>query len=343
MTVITTLIIIAVLILVHEWGHFIVARRIGIPVYEFSLGFGYKLFSFKKDGVEYSLRLIPLGGFVRMAGEEPGDHSDPNGFSNRTPLEKMGVAFAGPFMNFILAVLIFVYIYTFIGIPHASNEPVLGKVIAGKPAYEAGLRENDRIIEVNGEKIKTWEEFTRKIASTPEGAYVELLVQRHDNLLTVRLKPEKSGTSGTPIIGVMNKLIYTKQNVWDAVVIGLKQTYQLTVLLLSGLWLMITGGASAADLAGPVGITKLVGEAAQVGTVFLLSFTAFLSINLGILNLLPIPALDGSRIVFALVELIRKKPMEPDKEGFIHWLGFIFLMLLIIIVTYNDIVKLIKG
>ncbi|SHG57089.1 site-2 protease. Metallo peptidase. MEROPS family M50B [Thermosyntropha lipolytica DSM 11003] len=343
MTIITTLIIIAVLILVHEWGHFIVARRIGIPVYEFSLGFGYKLFSFNKDGVEYSLRLIPLGGFVRMAGEEPGDHSDPNGFSSRTPGEKMSVAFAGPFMNFILAVLIFVYIYTFIGIPHASDEPVLGKVIAGKPAYEAGLRADDRIVEVNGEKINTWEEFTRKIAATPEGDYVELLVQRGEKFITVKVKPIRNESSGVPIIGVMNKITYTKQNIIDSIAIGLKQTYQLTVLLLSGLWLMITGGASAADLAGPVGITKLVGEAAQVGTVFLLSFTAFLSINLGILNLLPIPALDGSRIVFALVELVRGKPIEPDKEGFIHWLGFIFLMLLIIIVTYNDIVKLIKG
>lgn len=343
MTVITTLIIIAVLILVHEWGHFIVARRIGIPVYEFSLGFGYKLFSFKKEGVEYSLRLIPLGGFVRMAGEEPGDHSDPNGFSNRTPLEKMGVAFAGPFMNFILAVLIFVYIYTFIGIPHASDEPVLGKVIAGKPAYKAGLKENDRIIEVNGERIKTWEEFTEKVASTPEGSYVYLLVKRQNEFINVKVKPIRNEANGTPIIGVMNKMTYTRQNIIDSIAIGLKQTYQLTVLLLSGLWLMITGGASAADLAGPVGITKLVGEAAQVGTVFLLSFTAFLSINLGILNLLPIPALDGSRIVFALLELIRKKPIEPDKEGFIHWLGFIFLMLLIIIVTYNDIVKLIRG
>lgn len=343
MTVITTLIIIAVLILVHEWGHFITARRIGIPVHEFSLGFGYKLFSVNKNGVEYSLRLIPLGGFVRMAGEEPGDHSDPNGFSNRTPLEKIRVAFAGPFMNFVLAILIFVYIYAFIGIPHASEEPIVGKVVAGKPAYNAGLRENDRIVKVNGEEIKTWEEFTKKIAATPEGNYLNLLVQRKDNFINIKVKPEKNEANGTPVIGVMSKLNYTKQSIFDAVVIGLKQTYQLTVLLLSGLWLMITGGASTADLAGPVGITKLVGEAAQVGTVFLLSFTAFLSINLGILNLLPIPALDGSRIVFAFIEWVRKKPIEPDKEGFIHWLGFIFLMLLIIIVTYNDIVKLIRG
>ncbi|WP_296865067.1 RIP metalloprotease RseP [Thermosyntropha sp.] len=343
MTVITTLIIIAVLILVHEWGHFITARRIGIPVHEFSLGFGYKLFSIEKDGVEYSLRLIPLGGFVRMAGEEPGDHSDPNGFSNRTPLEKIRVAFAGPFMNFVLAILIFIYIYTFIGVPHASNEPVIGKVIVGKPAYEAGLRENDLVLEANGDKVRTWEEFTKKIAATPEGAYLKLLIKRDGELINIKVRPEKNETSGGPAIGVMSKLEYTKQNIFKSILIGLQQTYQLTLLLLAGLWTMITGGASAADLAGPVGITRLVGEAAQVGTVFLLSFTAFLSINLGILNLLPIPALDGSRIVFAIIEWIRKKPIEPDKEGFIHWLGFIFLMILIIIVTYNDIVRLIRG
>jgi regulator of sigma E protease len=124
---------------------------------------------------------------------------------------------------------------------------------------------------------------------------------------------------------------------------GLSQTYTMTVMLLQALWMLITGGASVNDLAGPVGITKLVGDVAQIGSVFVLNFAAFLSINLGLINLLPIPALDGSKIVFSLVEAVRRKPIDPEKEGFIHWVGFMFLMLLIILVTYNDIVRLIKG
>ncbi len=340
MSVIITLLIIAVLVLVHEWGHFITARRIGIPVHEFALGFGYKLFSIKKDGVEYSIRLIPLGGFVRMAGEELGDLSEPSGYSNRTPLEKIRVAFAGPFMNFVLAVLVFIYIYTFIGIPHSTDEPILGKVMEDKPAYAGGLRENDRVIEINGIKVNTWNDFTQHIVQTEKGASMEMLVERNGQMQTFTIKPEPNESNGQPAIGVLSKLIYEKQNILTSIVFGLQQTYELTLLLLAGLWTMITGGASMQDLAGPVGITKLVGEAAEIGIVYLLNFAAFLSINLGILNLLPIPALDGSKIVFATIEGIRRKPIEPEKEGFIHWLGFLFLMLLIVVVTYNDIIKL---
>ena len=342
-TILITLLIIAVLILVHEWGHFITARKIGIPVWEFSIGFGPKIYGRKKDGVEYSLRLIPLGGYVRMAGEEPGDANDPEGFNNRTPLEKMGVAFAGPFMNFVLALLIFVYIYSVVGIPRVSDQPIIGQVVVNTPAEKGGLQANDLVLQANNKDIKTWDEFTVAISSTPEGQPLNLTVERNKKVINLSIIPVKNETTGKPSIGVMSALAYDKQGIISAIKIGFQQTYELTVLLLSSLGILISGGASVNDLAGPVGITKLIGEAAQAGMVLLLSFTAFLSINLGILNLLPIPALDGSRIVFALVEAIRRKPLEPEKEGFIHWLGFLFLITLMILVTYNDIVRLIKG
>lgn len=343
MTAVITLVIIAILILAHEWGHFITARRIGIPVYEFSLGFGYKLFSVNKNGVEYSLRLIPLGGYVRMSGEEPGDMDDPEGFSNRTPLEKIRVAFAGPFMNFVLALLIFIYSYTVIGIPETSNDPVIGKVIANKPAEQAGLKNGDRILEVNGKEIDTWLEFTEAISSSKAREKIALSVERGEEIMNIDIIPEKNSATGNVAIGVLSPMTFHKQNILDSIKIGLQQTYELTIALLAGLWLMISGGASAADLAGPVGIVRLVGETAQIGTIFLLNFAAFLSINLGILNLLPIPALDGSKIVFAIIEWVRRRPIDPNKEGFIHWLGFVFLMLLIVFVTYNDIIRWIKG
>ncbi|NLJ72594.1 MAG: RIP metalloprotease RseP [Syntrophomonadaceae bacterium] len=344
MSIIYTLLIIAVLVLAHEWGHFIVARRIGIPVHEFALGFGYKLFSVTKNGVEYSFRLIPLGGFVRMAGEDYGDDfTDAAGYSSRTPLEKISVAFAGPFMNFVLAIVIFIIIYAFVGIPNPTEAPILGQVMEDKPAYSAGLLENDKITEVAGVKVNSWQEFTDIISTTEAGTSLEILVNRNNELITVVVIPEFDKGSNSTIIGVLPLVNYDKQSILTAIGLGLQQTYELTTLLLAALWTLVTGGASMQDLAGPVGITKLVGEVAQIGWIFLLNFAAFLSINLGILNLLPIPALDGSKIVFATIEGVRKKPISPEKEGFIHWLGFLFLMLLIVVVTYNDILRLFKG
>jgi len=343
MTILISILIIAVLILFHETGHFLAARRIGIPVYEFSIGFGYKIISWRKDGVDYSIRIFPLGGFVRMAGEEPGDRDDPNGYSHRTPLEKIRVSFAGPFMNFVLALLIFIYSYAFIGIPRTTDEPIIGRVFDGQPAENAGILAGDRVLAINGQEVATWDEFTTILAAQPAGTAVEMEIERGGKNTELLVTPEINTTTGTPAIGVLSNIVYEKQGLLTAVKIGVVQTYELTLVLLGGLWTMVSGGASSAEIAGPVGIVGLIGDAAQVGTVFLLSFAAFLSINLGILNLLPIPALDGSRIVFAVVEAIRRKPVQPEKEGFIHWLGFMFLMALIVLVTFNDIMKFIKG
>jgi regulator of sigma E protease len=342
-TILITLLIIAVLILVHEWGHFIVARKIGIPVWEFSMGFGPRIYGWKKDGVEYSVRLIPLGGYVRMAGEELGDENDPEGFNNRTPLEKMAVGFAGPFMNFVMALLIFVYVYSVVGVPQASDQPLIGQVIAETPAEKAGLKANDLVIQVNHKDVETWGEFTTGIAAAQSGEPLPLKVKRDQQVLDLEVIPIQNESSDKPSIGVMGAITYDKQGIVNAIKIGFEQTYELTVLLLSGLGMLFSGGASVNDLAGPVGITKMIGEVAQVGPVLLLSFTAFLSINLGVLNLLPIPALDGSKIVFALIEAVRRKPLEPEKEGFVHWLGFLFLISLMVLVTYNDIIRLLKG
>ena len=343
LTVVLALIIIAILILVHEWGHFMAARRIGIPVYEFSLGFGTRLFSKKKDGVEYSLRLIPLGGYVRMAGEEPGDSDDPNGFNHRTPLEKMAVSFAGPFMNFVLAIIIFIYTFAVIGVGQPVDKAILGEVIKDKPAYQAGLQSGDKILAVNQQKVSSWEGFVGVIQNEPAGQPIQLTIERKGKTRELTVTPTVNESTGKSILGVYSQIEYKRQGIITAIKMGFIQTYQMTVLLLQGLGLLISGGASASDLAGPVGIASMVGEAARGGMVYLLSFTAFLSINLGILNLLPIPALDGSRFVFAIVEAIRRKPMDPEREGFIHWIGFLFLMGLIVLATYNDIVRLIKG
>ena len=343
MTIIIAIIILAVLILAHELGHFVVARRIGIPVHEFSLGFGHKLFSTKKDGVEYSLRLIPLGGFVRMAGEEPGDMNNPEGFNNRKPWEKMAVAFAGPFMNFVLAIFIFIYTFAVIGVAQPMDAAIVGEVMKGKPAAAAGLKTNDRILSVNDTNIDSWEQFVNTIKQNDVGAPLEVEIDRGGAVSSITLRSVQDESTGNPIVGVYPQIEFERQGILDAIKLGFIQTYHMTILLLGGLGMLFTGAVSTSELAGPVGITNMVGEAARGGIVYLLSFTAFLSINLGIINLLPIPALDGSRIGFAVLEAVRRKPMDPEKEGFIHWIGFLFLMLIIVFATYNDIVRLFKG
>jgi len=342
-TILITLAIIAVLILVHEFGHFIVARRIGIPVWEFSLGFGPRLLGTKRNGTEYSIRAIPLGGYVRMAGEEPGDADDPNGYNRRTPLEKMRVAFAGPFMNLVAAMLIFVYIYSVTGVQESAHTSVIGQVLAGKPAQQAGLKSGDKVVAINGSKMGSWEDLTAAIEKNPKGNTLKVSIDRAGKPLDLKVTPIFNKSLNKNYIGIKPVITYKKMGIAEAVKNGFQRTWEFTVILLSGIGLLVSGGASMGDLAGPVGITKMVGEVASVGWSELLAFSAFLSINLGILNLLPIPALDGSRIIFAAVEGIRRKPLDPEKEGMIHWLGFVFLIGLMIIVTFNDIVKLYRG
>jgi regulator of sigma E protease len=343
MNIIIALVILAVLILAHEWGHFMAARRVGIPIHEFSLGFGRKLFSTQKNGVEYSLRLFPLGGFVRMAGEEPSDMNDPKGYNKRSPLEKMGVAFSGPFMNFILAIVIFIYTFAVIGIPQPTTAAVVGELVAGKPAAAAGLQPGDRILKVNDTTIESWNQFVSTIQNGEVGIPLQVEFERGGTSANTTLQSVWDEKAGYPIVGVYPQLEYFRQGIWESIKLGFIQTYQMTLMLLGSLGMLVSGAVSPSELAGPVGITKMVGEAAQSGIVYLLTFSGFLSLNLGIINLLPIPALDGSRIVFAMVEAVRRKPLDPEKEGFIHMLGFIFLILIIILATYNDIVRLLKG
>ncbi len=341
MTIIIALIILSLVVLVHELGHFFAARRIGIPIYELSLGFGYKLLSFKRNGIEYALRLFPIGASVRMAGEEPGDMDNEKGYNTRTPLEKMRVAFAGPFMNFVLAVLIFIYSFAVVGIARPVDNAVIGKIASHTPASRAGLMENDKIISVNNEEVKDWNAFMAAVQKNPAGQELHMTIERKGITKTFTLTPVRNEATGKPIIGVYSQIRYERQNIIQATRLGFSQTYQMTVMLLSGMGMLFSGQASVSDLTGPVGITSMASEAAQGG--YLLIFTAFLSIALGLFNLFPIPALDGSRIIFGLIEAVRRKPMDPNKEGYIHWLGFLFLMLLTVFVTYNDIVRLIKG
>lgn len=342
MNVILAILVLGLLILVHEIGHFVVARRLGIKVLEFSVGFGPLLAKIKKNDIQYSLRLIPLGGYVSMLGENVGDeYQDPDAYMAKSPASRSAVAFSGPFANFLLAVLLFVYSFTFVGTPVAVDKPIIGDVLSGKPAAIAGLKAGDYVKKVNDVPVNTWQQLVDNIKATPEGQTIVLEVLRNNQTVTAQVKPEMS--EGKPIIGIQSDVTFKKLPVLEGVKEGFKQTFYTTKVLLQGLGMMVTGQVKSTDIAGPVGITKMIGDAAAGGWVYLINFTALLSVNLGILNLLPIPALDGSKIVFAAIEAVRGRPIEPEKENMIHLIGFFFLIGLTLLITFNDIVRLING
>ncbi|MGE5453971.1 MAG: RIP metalloprotease RseP [Methylocystaceae bacterium] len=342
MNVILAILVLALLILVHEWGHFIAARRAGIKVLEFSIGFGPLLAKIKKNDIQYSLRVIPLGGYVSMLGESLGDeYQDPDAYMAKGPGKRSGVAFAGPFANFLLAIVLFVYSFTFIGTPIANEKPIIGEVISDKPAASAGLKSGDKVQSVNGTTVSSWQQLVDAIKSTPQGQVVKLKVLRGKQTITANIKPEI--VEGRSIIGIQSEVTFKKLPLLQGIKQGFQQTFYTTGMLLKGLGMMVTGQVKGSDIAGPVGITKMIGDAAAGGWVYLINFTALLSVNLGLLNLLPIPALDGSKIVFAAIEAVRGRPIEPERENLIHLIGFFFLIGLTLLVTFNDIIRLING
>jgi len=342
MNVILAILVLALLILVHEWGHFMAARRAGIKVLEFSIGFGPLLAKVVKNEIQYSLRAVPLGGYVSMLGENLGDEDqNPDSYMAKGPGKRSGVAFAGPFANFLLATLLFVYSFTFIGTPIPVDKPIIGEVVSGKPAAQAGLKANDLVKSVNGKTVNSWQDLVETIKATPSGQSVVLEVWRDNQMITANIKPEV--VEGRPLIGIQSDVTFKKLPVMEGIKQGFQQTFYITGELLKGIGMMVTGQVKSTDIAGPVGIVNMIGDAAAGGWVYLLNFTALLSVNLGLLNLLPIPALDGSKIVFAGIEAVRGRPIEPEKENMIHLVGFFFLIGLTLLVTFNDILRLIKG
>lgn len=338
-TLTSAILVFALMILFHELGHFVAAKMAGITVHEFSIGFGPKLIGFKSGGTLYAVRILPLGGYVRMAGMENNDYDDPNGFNHKTVKSRAGVIFAGPFMNFVLALVLFVVTFTVIGIPQYSNSNIIGEVIPGRPAEAAGLRAGDKIIAANGKTVSNWEDLVTIVRANPERE-MTLQVLRQGREVSFKVTPELEPQQKIGQIGIRQEVAWQHMGFGEAVVNGLKQTGYLIMAILGSIGQLISGTAPPGGLAGPVGITQMIGEAAQGGLAYLLNFAGILSINLGLINLLPIPALDGSRLIFLGIEGVRGRPVEPDKENLIHMIGFALLMLLFLVVTYNDVVRL---
>lgn len=412
-TVIAFIIIFGSLVFFHELGHFLFAKKAGIMVREFAIGMGPKILALRKKETLYTIRILPIGGYVRMAGEDfdtvelqPGyrvgvilnnddeiekiylnrDVSNPNvlfletesadlskelfidGYDEDGNLVKYNVSrdaviyekgqetliapydrqfdskslgsramaiFAGPLFNFILAFFIFLAIGLLNGIP--TNEPIIKEVINDSPAYAAGMEAGDFVKEVDGKPIESWQEFTETIQENP-GNSIQMKVERAGELVTLAVVPEKVVKEGNEYgqIGVMYESPVEK-NALKAFAFGAEQTYSWIMRIFELLGMLVTGKFTIDALSGPVGIYKATEEVAQWGVFSLMNWAAVLSINLGIMNLLPLPALDGGRLLFFLFEGVRGKPVDKQKEGMVHFVGIMLLMVLMLVVTWNDI------
>ncbi|SDY84330.1 regulator of sigma E protease [Proteiniborus ethanoligenes] len=329
-TALATIFVFFIVVLFHEFGHFIVAKLSGIKVHEFAIGMGPKLFKINKGETDYSLRLLPIGGYVKMEGEDEYSN-DARSFSKKSIRIRMAVIAAGAIMNFVLAIIVFSIYSFYIGVPTTT----IDNVTEGLPAYEAGLRKGDTIITIDNYKVNNWEDVKSAINAS-NGLEIRVTVLRNEKEQFFSIKPIIEKKDNRLIIGIYpemeRSLILSIKNGFENVILVLGLMFQFFVMLFKG-------KVSSGDISGPIGIVYLVGEAAKSGTLYVLYVAGFISINLGFFNLLPIPALDGSRLVFLLIELVRGKPVNPEKEGFVHFVGLVLLMALMLVVAYKDIIK----
>ncbi|NLZ93732.1 MAG: RIP metalloprotease RseP [Firmicutes bacterium] len=338
LTLIASVIFFGVLIFFHELGHFLVAKKVGVGVIEFAIGFGPRIYKREAGDTVYSVRAFPLGGFVRLVGEDPEDETveQENSFQMKSVWQRFVVIAAGPLMNFLLAVILFFFIYfAFLGVP-VYDSTVLGEVLPNGVAAEAGLQPGDRIVSIAGEEVEDWHELVTLIHNNPE-QQIEIVYERNQERIAVTVIPARDAETGEGRIGIgVQTRLYS---FLPAVKMGIDQTFWFIRFMASSLVQMVSG-RMAPDIVGPVGIISLVGEVARTGIMNLLSLAAIISLNLGFLNLLPIPALDGSRLLFLLIEGVRGRPVDPQKESLIHFIGFTVLILLTVVIAYKDLVRL---
>ena len=345
MTLIYFIIILGIIILIHEFGHFIFAKKAGIYVYEFSIGMGPRIFKWtrKDDETEYSVRLIPIGGFVQMAGEEiDDDESVPRDkkFSVKTFGQKFMTVIAGIMNNFILAIVLFFLFSLFNGAP--QNKAIVGEVSSDFPAYTSGLQSGDQIVKLNGKNASSYDLLALEL-QVNSGDEISLEILRNGETKTVNIKPKKVKVDGKVTykygFGINDEV---KKGFIPSVIYAFSKTISLVHQMILIIIYLFTGNLGVNSLAGPVGIFNVVGSASSAGFWSLVSLTAFLSINVGFINLLPLPAFDGGRLLFVIIEKIKGKPVDPKFENTIHAIGFFLLMALMLYITYNDIIKLVK-
>lgn len=351
MNVLIALFILSFLVFFHELGHFIVARMCGVSVEVFSIGFGKKIASFYKGNTQYALSLIPLGGYVKLKGQDdanPKAHNyEADSYLSKNPYQRIAILLAGPLFNLLLA--FFLYIAVGIG-GKLSLLPVVGEVKENYPAYLAGIKAGDRILSINDEEIKTWEELDSIILSS-SGELLISIERDPSQIFNFHLTPiekEAKNIFGEDItrrvIGIASANAVGKVSYrgWESIRYGFEETLKASTLIAQGIVKLLSGVVPSSEVGGVVSIVSVIGSASQEGWVILFWLTALISVNLGILNLLPIPALDGGHIIFNCYEIIMRKPPSENVAYYLTLCGWAILLALMFLGLYNDIFRLLS-
>ena len=331
-TIISSIIIFLLVILIHEFGHFIVAKMNGVSVLEFSIGMGPKLFQKESNGTLYSLRLLPVGGYCQLEGEDE-ENDSPNSLNNQSPFVRLKVILAGAIMNFILA---FILLILLMSVSRVSTE--VSGVLENSPAYSSGIQAGDKIVSINGQMLEDGEQVLESIKKSKGDLDIVLL--RNEKSKNIKVTPRLENNNRKIGVNFQEEYNIKNFNIIKGLEKGIATFLNLTGMLYKFLGMLITGKLGLGGVSGPVGVVKEIGNAAKTGAANLIFLLAYININLGVFNLLPIPALDGGRAIFILIEMIFGKKISQEKEGYIHMVGLILLLGLIAIVTIKDVIKL---
>ena len=351
LAVVSALVGLGILILVHEFGHFLVAKKTGVGVLTFSLGFGPKLWRRKVGETEYVLSAFPLGGYVKMVGEDPDEEVQEadvrRSFSHQGLLKRAAIVMAGPLFNLLLAVVIFVCIFMAYGVPVLTTR--VGGVEPNSPAARAGVLKGDQIFGVDGQEVKKWEELSSRIKKS-QGRVLKLRIEREGQKTEVAVQPtmrEGKNVFGEKqenwAIGIVSEVSLEKSDPLLAVPKAFSQTWDYSYLTLVALYKMVKGEVSPKNLGGPLLIAQMAGQQAREGLGSFFFFIAVLSINLGVLNLLPIPVLDGGHLFFFVLEAILRRPVKLKLRERAQQVGVFVLILVMIYAFYNDIARFLEG
>ena len=333
------------IVLVHEFGHFILAKLNGVYVYEFAIGMGPKLWSKQGKETEYTIRAIPIGGFCMMAGEDVEDDDlkkipKDKRLQAKKPWQRFLIMFFGAGNNFIFAILLLFLIGLIWG--GSSMEPVVTSVLKNSAASTSGIEAGDVILEINGHSISTTDDISLYLAVADPEEASDIKIEKEDGSVeTYSVQPKKKKVDGETIyqygIGMEQEV---EHGIFSAIRWTFKKTGSIFKQMGVTVYYLFTGGIGLSQLSGPVGIFSIVGDQASTGIMNILYLVAFLSINVGFINLLPLPAFDGGHILFIIIEKIKGSPVKPETENMIHTIGLFLLMLLMVVITFNDILRL---
>ncbi|WP_455543332.1 RIP metalloprotease RseP [Intestinibacter sp.] len=363
MTIVIALLLFGIIILIHEFGHFLLAKKNGVTVHEFSIGMGPKIYSKEKNGTEYSIRVLPIGGYVSMEGEEDGfDRSEEDdidriyekdnaenknevsdetvlnegSFAEKTVLQRASIIFAGPFFNFLGCIGFLVVLFLIIGVPTTK----VGTLVDNAPAQAVGIQPGDNIKSIDGQEVSSSTDITNIISAT-KGKEVNVVVNREGKNIEFDITPTYNKDTQTYIIGIT---FDRTKNIIKSFTTSITTTWDIAVQMVEFLGQLVTGrvaGGISNSVAGPVGVIGMVSDAAKTGITNLLYLGAVISLNLGIMNLVPFPALDGGRLLLLLIEALRGgKKLDPSKEAMINIVGMSVLMAFMLFITYKDILRL---